>query len=130
MVIVMILAAGALAFVVLYNLTNVNISERLREIATIKVLGFYDKEVSAYVYKENVLLTIIGILVGLILGVFLHRFIMVTAEPNEIMFGRTIGVFSYIYAFGITMLFSALVNWAMYYKLKAVKMVESLKSVD
>lgn len=129
-VIVMILAAGALAFVVLYNLTNVNISERLREIATIKVLGFYDKEVSAYVYKENILLTIIGILVGLVLGVFLHRFIMVTAEPNEIMFGRTIGVFSYIYAFGITMIFSVLVNWAMYYKLKAIKMVESLKSVD
>lgn len=129
-VIVMILAAGALAFVVLYNLTNVNISERIREIATIKVLGFYDKEVSAYVYKENILLTIIGILVGLALGVVLHRFIMVTAEPSDIMFGRTIGIFSYIYAFGITMAFSALVNWAMYYKLKAVKMVESLKSVD
>lgn len=129
-VIVMIISAGALAFVVLYNLTNVNISERLREIATIKVLGFYDKEVSAYVYKENILLTIIGILVGFVLGISLHRFIMVTAEPNEIMFGRTISTISYIYAFGITMAFSILVNWAMYYKLKAIKMVESLKSID
>lgn len=129
-VLVMIISAGALAFVVLYNLTNVNISERLREIATIKVLGFYDNEVSAYVYRENIILTVIGMIAGLILGIFLHQFIMATAELDNIMFGRTINGFSYIYSSLLTIAFSVLVNFTMYYKLRAIKMVESLKSVD
>ena len=129
-VIVLIVSAGALAFVVLYNLTNVNISERLREIATIKVLGFYDKEVSAYVYRENIILTIIGSLVGLGLGTALHRFIMVTVELESVMFGRTISFTSYLAAFLITLAFAVFVNLAMYYKLKNIPMVESLKSVE
>jgi len=129
-VLVMIVSAGALAFVVLYNLTNVNISERIREIATIKVLGFYDNEVSAYVYRENFVLTLIGTLTGLGLGVLLHKFIMTTAEPANIMFGRNIDSMSFIYSAILTLVFSGIVNFAMYFKLKKTPMVESLKSVD
>ena len=114
----------------MYNLTNVNISERIREIATIKVLGFYDKEVSAYIYRENVILTIFGILFGSILGVLLHRFIMLTVEIDNMMFGRNINFPSYVISALITIAFSVLVNIVMFYKLKKVKMVESLKSVD
>lgn len=129
-VLVMIVSAGSLAFVVLYNLTNVNISERMREIATLKVLGFYDKEVSAYVYRENFILAFIGMLGGLGLGVLLHRFIMITAEVESIMFGRIITSFSYLWAALLTLLFTGIVNMVMYYKLKNIHMVESLKSVD
>ena len=126
----MIISAGALAFVVLYNLTNVNISERIREIATIKVLGFYDKEVSAYIYRENIILTIIGTVVGLGLGTILHKFIMVTVEIQSMMFGRVIDMSSYFIATVLTIVLSLFVNLAMFYKLRNVKMVESLKSVD
>lgn len=129
-VLVMIVSAGSLAFVVLYNLTNVNISERIREIATIKVLGFYDNEVSAYIYRENIILTIIGTLVGLVMGIFLHRYIMITVEMENIMFGLKVNFKSYIYSMILTIVFSVLVNLAMHYKLKNVEMVESLKSVD
>jgi ABC-type transport system, involved in lipoprotein release, permease component len=129
-VLVLIFSAGALAFVVLYNLTNINVTERLREIATIKVLGFYDREVSAYVYRENMILTIIGILLGLILGIFLHRFIVVTAEVDYVMFGRDIKPMSFLYSAALTVLFSGFVNFIMYYRLKKISMVESLKSVD
>ena len=126
----MIFCAGALSFIVLYNLTNVNISERIREIATIKVLGFYDKEVSAYIFRENILLTVIGAIGGLFLGIAFHKFIMVTVEMDYVMFGRNIDVKSFIMAAILTIIFSLLVNCAMYYKLKKVEMVESLKSVD
>ena len=126
----MVIFAGALSFIVLYNLTNVNISERIREIATIKVLGFYDKEVAAYIFRENVLLTIIGMFAGLILGIAFHRFIMLTVEMEYLMFGRTVDNMSFVYAGLLTILFAFLVNWAMYFKLKKVQMVESLKSVD
>lgn len=129
-VLVLIISAGALAFVVLYNLTNVNVSERIREIATIKVLGFYDNEVSAYVYRENTILTIIGIILGLIMGVFLHRFIILTGEIDYIMFGRNIRPISYVYSAILTILFAVLVNIVMYFRLKKIKMVESLKSVE
>lgn len=129
-VLLMIVSAGALAFVVLYNLTNVNISERIREVATIKVLGFYDKEVSAYIYRENTILTFIGTIVGLGLGVLLHRFIMVTVEMDNIMFGRNISTTSFVLAGVLTIFFAVLVNIAMHYKLKKIHMVESLKSVD
>lgn len=129
-VLVIIISAGSLAFVVLYNLTNVNISERIREIATIKVLGFYDNEVSMYVYRENIILTIFGTLLGLVLGIFLHRYIMTTVEMDNIMFGLDIEPMSFIYSVILTILFSALVNGFMYYKLRNIPMVESLKSVD
>ena len=126
----MIISAGMLAFVVLYNLTNVNISERLREIATIKVLGFYDNEVSAYVYRENIILTLIGALVGLGLGIILHSLIMSLAELDTVMFGRNIYPISFVYSVLITMGFSIIVNLVMYRKLKKIPMVESLKSVE
>ena len=119
-----------MAFVVLYNLTNVNISERVREIATIKVLGFYDPEVGAYVYRENVFITLIGGVAGLLLGVALHSFIMKTIEMDGVMFGNAKNISSYFMAYGLTLLFSVLVNLFMYKKLKNIPMVESLKSVE
>ena len=127
-VIVLIISAGLLAFVVLYNLTNINITERQKEIATIKVLGFYNREVSAYVYRETLLLSLIGTATGLVFGIFLHAFVVKTAEVDMVMFGRTIKWTSYIFAAVLTMLFSALVNLVMYRKLKAVDMVESMKA--
>lgn len=129
-VMVMILCAAALAFVVLYNLTNINIAERVREIATFKVLGFYNKETSAYIYIENIVLTVLGIAAGLVLGVVLTGFIVHTIEIDNIMFGRDIFASSYLYAAGLTMLFSLIVLFAMSFKIKAVNMVESLKSVE
>jgi putative ABC transport system permease protein len=127
---VLILSAGALAFIVLYNLTNVNVTERIREIATIKVLGFFDREVSAYVDRESMILTFLGMLLGLAGGIFLHRYIVVTAEVEYVMFGRTVHFMSYVYAALLTMFFGVLVNLAMHFKLKKISMVESLKSVD
>lgn len=129
-VVVLVIAAGLLAFVVLYNLTNVNISERIREIATIKVLGFYDPEVGSYVFRETIFLTIIGALAGLVLGIGLHSLIMSLAEMESVMFGRNIDWISFVISFLITMLFSFVVNLFMYRKLKKVQMVESLKSVE
>ena len=129
-VVVLIVSAAALAFVVLYNLTNINISERIREIATIKVLGFYDNEVAAYVYRENIILTLIGSIVGLGLGVFLHKFIMTTVELENVMFGRNINFMSYIYSILLTLGFGIAVNLVMYFRLKKIPMVESLKSVE
>ncbi|MGB7604836.1 MAG: ABC transporter permease [Lutisporaceae bacterium] len=129
-ILVLIFSAGALAFIVLYNLANVNVTERLRELATIKVLGFFDREVSAYVDRESVLLTLIGMLLGLVLGVFLHRYIIVTAEIDYVMFGRIVKPISYVYAGILTIFFSLLVNIVMHLKLKKISMVESLKSVD
>lgn len=129
-IILIIASAGALAFVVLYNLTNVNVSERIREIATIKVLGFYDKEVSSYVYRENIILTIIGSFVGLVLGIFLHRFIMDTLALEGVMPGENIHWLSYVYSVGITMLFALFVNKVMNKKLRNIPMIESLKSVE
>ena len=127
---VLILSAGMLAFVVLYNLNNININERKRELATIKVLGFYDREVSAYVYRENILLTLLGSIFGAFLGMLLHRFIIVTVEVDLCMFGRNISLFSYVISALITYGFSILVNGVMHFKLKKIDMVESLKSVE
>ena len=129
-VIVLILCAGTLAFVVLYNLTNINITERVREIATIKVLGFYDKEVYAYVFRETLMLSAIGSLVGLGLGKLLHGFVARTAEVDMIMFGRDIYLWSYLLSIAITMAFSVLVCLGMMRRLRRVNMVESLKSVE
>ena len=127
---VLIISAGMLAFVVLSNLTNVNISERIREIATIKVLGFYDREVGEYVYRENIILTLIGGVFGLLLGMALHAYIMTTIELDGVMFGTKINISSFLISYGITILFSLLINIFMYPSLKKIPMVESLKSVE
>lgn len=129
-IVVLIISAGVLAFIVLYNLNTINITERKRELATLKVLGFYDMEVSEYVYRENILLTFIGALAGCGLGWLLHRYIIVTVEVEEIMFGRQIDLSSYIYSLLFTVGFSMIVNLVMHFKLKKIDMVESLKSVE
>ena len=125
-----ILFAGLLSFVVLYNLNNINITERRRELATLKVLGFYNGEVAMYVYRENILLTFFGILMGCLFGRFLHHFTIVTVEVDMAMFGRDISLQSYLTCAAFTIGFSIIVNIFMYFKLKAINMVESLKSVE
>lgn len=127
---VLVIAAGLLAFVVLYNLNNINISERIRELATLKVLGFYDMEVSRYVLRENVCLTLIGCFLGIFFGKILHRFVILTAETDIMMFGRDIEIISFVYSILITLFFSAVVNFFMHFRLKKVDMVESMKSVE
>ena len=127
---VLIISAGMLAFVVLYNLNNINITERQRELATLKVLGFYDGEVSQYVFRENVLLSFIGILAGAVFGIFLHRYVITTVEVDAVMFGRNIKPISFVYSGIITFGFSMFVNMVMHFKLKKIDMVESLKSVE
>ena len=129
-VIAIIICAGLLAFIVLYNLTNINLSERIREIATIKVLGFYNGEVAAYVYRENIILSLIGAATGLVLGIYLHRAIMASIEQNGIMFGDYIAGLSFFFAFAITLVFTMLVNLFMYRKLSHIHMVESLKTIE
>ncbi len=126
----MIVSAGLLAFVVLYNLTIINLSERSREIATIKVLGFFNREVSTYIYREVMLLTAIGALVGLGVGVGLHRAIMASIEQENVMFGNYLSGWSYLIAFGLTVVFGLVVSAFTYRKLTVVQMVESLKSVE
>ena len=128
--VVLIVSAGALAFVVVYNLTNINITEREKELATIKVLGFYDSEVAGYVYRETATLTLIGTGVGLVLGMALHQFVIRTAEIDMVMFGRAVYPPSYLYAAVLTVLFSVLVNLVMYRKLKNISMVESMKAPE
>ena len=129
-VVVLVVAAALLAFVVLYNLTNINITERVREIATLKVLGFTPHEVNAYIYRETMLLSLIGAFVGLFLGIAMEGFVVITAEVDQVMFGREIHALSFAIAFALTMLFSVIVTLAMKFKLKKIDMVESLKSVD
>ncbi len=127
---VLIIAAGLLAFVVLYNLNNVNIEERRRELATLKVLGFYPMEVAAYVYRENVLLTVLGVIFGAVFGFFLHRYMILTLEIDMLMFGRQIRPSSYLLSTLITFLFAVVINAIMYFSLKKIDMVESMKSVE
>ncbi|MDR4061041.1 MAG: ABC transporter permease [Slackia sp.] len=129
-VVVLVVAAALLAFVVLYNLTNINITERVREIATLKVLGFTPHEVNAYIYRETMLLSLIGAFVGLFLGIAMEGYVVITAEVDQVMFGREIHTLSFAIAFALTMLFSVIVTLAMKFKLKKIDMVESLKSVD
>lgn len=128
--IVLVVAAGALAIVVLYNLTNINLAERKREIATLKVLGFNHKETSSFVYRENIILTIIGIVFGLLLGVLLTFFIVETVEIDKVMFGRNIYFHTFLFATLFTLVFSFIVNFIMYFRIKKINMVESLKFVD
>lgn len=129
-VVLIIVCAACLAFVVLYNLSNINIAERVKEIATIKVLGFYDREVDAYVSRESVALSLIGTLFGAFGGIALHRFIIVTVEVDAVMFGREIQPMSFVYAIALTLLFSLLVNLAMGRMLKKISMVESMKAPE
>jgi putative ABC transport system permease protein len=129
-VFVLIFSAGALALVVLLNLTNINISERIRELATIEVLGFYDSETSAYVYRENAVLTAFGVIAGIGLGLALHLYIILTAETEVMMFGRHIKPMSYIYSVLLTVLFSVFVNMLTARRLRKINMVEALKSIE
>ena len=129
-VVIIILAAAALAMVVLFNLSNINITERQRELATIKLLGFYDKEVSAYVYRENIVLTVFGILMGCFMGHWLHIYLVRSTEIDLMMFGRQTAPSAYVYAAILTMLFSVLVNVLAHFKMKKIDMVESLKSAE
>ena len=129
-VVLIIVCAASLAFVVLYNLSNINIAERVKEIATIKVLGFYDPEVYAYVNRESVALTLIGTLLGLAGGIALHSFVITTVEVDAVMFGRQIYPQSFAYAIALTLLFSTLVNLVMQRLLKRISMVESMKAPE
>lgn len=127
-VIVLISSAALLAFIVLYNLIDINISERTKEIATLKVLGFYHHEVARYIYKETIILSIIGSLLGLLGGIYLHKFVVLTAEAEDMMFGRNVYTTSYIFSFGLTILFSLVIELFMNKKLKNINMIESLKA--
>ena len=129
-VVIIILAAAALAMVVLFNLSNINITERQRELATIKLLGFYDGEVSAYVYRENIVLTLFGILLGCFMGHWLHIYLVRSTEIDLMMFGRQTATSAYVYAAILTMLFSVAVNILAHFRMKKIDMVESLKSAE
>jgi len=124
------IAAGALAFVVLYNLNNINIYERVRELATIKVLGFYDKEADMFIYRENIITTILGIGAGLALGVPIHGFVIRAAEIESMMFVRTLALQNFLYAAVITAVFAVAINLLMHKRIKEINMVEALKSVE
>lgn len=127
---VILLCGGLLAVVVLYNLTNINVSERQRELSTIKVLGFYDKEVTAYVYRETIILTVIGIALGYIAGIFLHRYVLLSVEPASVMIDSTTRWTSYVISGAVTTLISLFVMYVIHNKLKKINMIESLKSVE
>lgn len=129
-VVVIIVASGALAIIVLYNLTNININERRKELSTLKVLGYHNEEVAAYVFRETTILSFIGTFVGLPLGVLLHAFVVKTVEAVNLMMGRTISAKSYVYAVAITLLFSLFVNLILFRKLKKIEMIESMKAID
>lgn len=129
-ILVLVVSAGVLAFVVIYNLTNINITERRRELATIKLLGFYNKELANYIYRENILLTVIGSLTGILVGIILNGFIINTAETNVIMFARKISPIYFLYSVLLTLLFSVIVNLAMYNRFDKIDMIESLKSAE
>lgn len=129
-IVVIIVAAGALAFVVLFNLSNININERVRELATIKVLGFYDGEVAAYVYRENILLTLMGTAAGLLLGIALEKFVIRTAEVDSVMFSVEIPAYCFLAAAALTLVFAAAVNVTLYFRLKKIDMAASLKAIE
>ncbi len=129
-VLVLILGSGMLTFVVMLNLTNINIGERMRELATLRVLGFYDKEMYAYIFRENNALSVIGAFVGLLFGKIMHLFVIRTCEVDMVMFVRSAKPLSYVYAFALTIVFSLIVNLLMRPKVRAIDMVESLKSAE
>lgn len=127
---VLIISAGVLAFVVIFNLTNINIEERKRELATIKLLGFYNNELAAYIYRENMILTFLGSLAGIPMGMLINKFILATAETNDIMFFQRISPVYYFFSICLTMIFSVIVNFAMYSRFDKIDMIESLKSAE
>ena len=127
---IIILSAAALALVVLYNLTNINITERIRELATIKVLGFYDREVAMYIYRENIVLTLLGIAFGQLLGKYLCTYLIRTIELDFVMFGRQALPRNYGMSIMLSLLFALIVNFLMYFRMKKIDMVQSLKSVE
>ena len=127
---VLVGSAGLLALVVLYNLNNINVTERKRELSTLKVLGFYDREVSAYILRENIILTSLGSLLGLVVGTLLTRYVAATAEVDILMFGRQINILSYMISIALTFVFAAIVNIGMHLSLKKIDMIEALKSVE
>ncbi|MBR5203514.1 MAG: FtsX-like permease family protein [Clostridia bacterium] len=129
-VVIMIIAAAILAFVVLYNLNNINISERKRELATLKLLGFYDGELNSYISRENVVLTLLGTILGVFIGILLHQFVMITVETDVYMFGRELNPVSIVISAALTILFSLITNLIMYFKMQKIDMIESLKSVE
>ena len=129
-IVVLIVSAGLLAFVVLYNLNNINITERQRELATLKVLGFFDGEVASYVYRENMVLTLFGVIAGMGIGTFLHHCVIQTVEVDLMMFGRNVFPRSYGWSALITLAFALFVNFMMFYRLRKIDMIESLKSVE
>ncbi|MGN0299468.1 MAG: FtsX-like permease family protein [Lachnospiraceae bacterium] len=129
-VVVLIVSAGLLAFIVIFNLNNINITERRRELATLKVLGFFDVEVDIYIFRENIFLTLVGAAVGIGIGYWLHQYIIQTVEVSMVMFGREINTISYVYSYILTCLFSLLINGMMHWQLKQIDMIESLKSIE
>lgn len=129
-VLVLVFCAGMLAIVVLYNLTNINIAERVREIATIKVLGFYNLETANYIYRENLILSLIGAVAGLPLGKIFVSFLVVEIQMDMVMFPQNVEIISFIIGFVLTMIFAVAVNFLMYFKLRKISMVESLKSIE
>ena len=129
-VIILVISAGLLSFIVLYNLSSINIHERMKEIATIKVLGFRKKEVTSYIFRENFLLSIFGTFFGLICGILLHRMVVSVGEVDIMMFGRTAGFMSFVYAAVLSLVFSLFVNVALRRNLEHVSMVDSLKSIE
>ena len=129
-VVILIVASALLAFVVLYNLANINIAERQREIATLKVLGFYDREVDNYINKENLIFTILGVIIGLVFGTFLTTGLISSIEIDSLRFMQNITILSYIYSAIITIAFSIIVNFIIHFVLKKINMIESLKSVE
>ena len=130
MVLVLIVSAGVLAFVVIYNLTNININERKRELSTIKLLGFYNNELALYIYRENIILTVIGSLTGIAVGILLNNFVINTAETNVMMFMRHIDPIYFLYSVLLTISFSIIVNLAMYREFGNIDMIESLKNAE
>jgi putative ABC transport system permease protein len=129
-VLILIILASLLSFVVLYNLSSINVQERERELATLKVLGFYDKEVDSYITKENYILTFIGIAIGLFIGVYLSRFVISTVEIEKATFMKDVKLMSHIYSAALTILFTISVNYITHYALQKINMIESLKSVE
>lgn len=124
---ILLISAALLTLVVIYNLNSINITERRSELATLKVLGFYDKEVANYVYRENVILTFVGIILGIFIGKYLHMYIIEEIEMNEVMFGVIIERFSYLLSAAVTIIFTVAVNIIMNYKIKRIDMIETLK---
>ena len=129
-VVLVLFCAAALAFIVLYNLTNINITERIREIATIKVLGFYANETASYVFRENVILTVLGAIAGIPVGIWLHSYVMSNIKLDMVTFDVHINGISYLYSFLFTFAFAVIVDIVMYFKLARINMAESLKSIE